>query len=63
MDLQALPDELLLVTARQLLAERGLEDGFADLTIGKFSPLHAELAQVSGRASVPYIFVDGELAG
>ena len=43
--------------ARALLEERG--EVFADITIPKLSPIHAELALTFGRASVPAIFLDG----
>ena len=49
--------------ARKLLAEEYEGQTYRDVTIGKFSPLHAELALTTGRPSVPYIFVDGVLAG
>merc|ERR1712129_457409 len=47
--------------ARAALAERGIES--TDVTIDKYSPLHAELAFTTGRTSVPYIYVDGKLVG
>merc|ERR1740139_324959 len=47
--------------ARAELTKRGLES--TDVTIDKFSPLHAELAFATGRTSVPYIYVNGELVG
>jgi glutaredoxin-related protein len=46
-------------TARALLSD----DTYTDVTVDKFSPQHAELALLSGRPTVPCIYVDGELVG
>jgi len=47
--------------ARKALIKRGIPN--VDVTIDRYSPLHAELAFATGRTSVPYIFVNGELVG
>ena len=47
--------------ARALLKERGFP--FDSITLDKISPLHAELAFSTGRATVPYIFVNGDIIG
>ena len=46
-------------TARSLLGT----ELYADVVVDKFSPQHAELALLTGRPTVPCIFVDGELVG
>lgn len=48
-------------TARGMLAERGV--AFTDVVLEKFSPQHAELALLTGRPSVPCIYLDGALVG
>ena len=50
------------LSARALLESHG-EASYADVTIDKYSPQHAELALTTGRPSVPYVFVGGKLVG
>jgi len=47
--------------ARGVLESRGIS--FADVVIGKFSPLHAELVLLTGQATVPYIYERGAFLG
>ena len=48
-------------TARAALDEIGVP--YSDVTIGKMSPLHAELALLTARTTVPYIYERGRLLG
>jgi len=47
--------------ARKLLQDRNIE--YTDVVIDKYSPIHAELTLMTGRTSVPYIYVGGEFIG
>ena len=49
--------------ARALLAERAADRPFADVVLPKYGKEHAELALLTGRPSVPYVYVRGELRG